>query len=480
MLSKNTKFYSLILLGADFLALLAAFGIAYALRVALDERNLLTPRDDSYYFLAALAIIPLWLSVLAILGLYNSLTYNRRLVEWGKIAIGSFIGVLLIIGWEYITNERIFPARLVTIYVLVGSFIFLLFEREVLRFVRGFLFRHGKGTSRLLIVGNSEATYDIARSLANTSQSGYKVVAIAGPKNIVPGNLGILQYKDFAHAEKDLKKLKISAIIQTDLYGSSERNQQILGAAQTGHISYSFIPGEPEFYSGKNTVDVFLGYPIISVSQTPLIGWGAVAKRVFDFIVATILIVILSPILLLLTVLQLLFNPGKPFYVSHRLSQYSKPVGVYKFRSMGREYGKKSAVEEFKEMGREDLVKEYQRDFKVQNDPRITPFGKFLRNSSLDELPQLFNVLRGSLSLVGPRPIPKAELDAKFTDTHGALLLSVKSGVTGLWQVSGRNDLSTEQRIQLELYYVQNWSFWLDIKILFKTITVVFRRTGAR
>lgn len=480
MLSKNTKFYSLVLLGADFFALLAAFGGAYLLRVAFDERNLLTPRDDSYYFLAALAIIPIWLFVLGIMGAYHSVTYNRRLAEWGKVAIGSFIGVLLIIGWEYISGERIFPARLVTAYVLVGSFVFLIVERELLRAVRSFLFRHGKGTSRVLIVGNSDATYDIARSLANTARSGYKVVAIAGPKNIVPGNLGIINYKDFAHAQKDLKELKISTIIQTDLYGSSERNQQILGAAQTSHISYSFIPGEPEFYSGKNIVDVFLGYPIISVSQTPLIGWGAVAKRILDFITSLLLITILSPVLLLIVLLQLIFNPGNPFYVSNRLSQYSKPVGVFKFRSMGRKYGKKNALEEFREMNREDLVEEYRRDFKVENDPRITPFGKFLRKSSLDELPQLFNVLRGDLSLVGPRPIPKSELDAKFTETHGALLLSVKSGVTGLWQVSGRNDLTTEQRIQLELYYVQNWSFWLDIKILFKTLTVVFKRTGAR
>jgi len=480
MLSKNTKFYSLVLLGADFLALLAAFGGAYLLRVAFDDRNLLTARDDSYYFFAALAIIPIWLFVLGIMGAYHSVTYNRRLAEWGKIAIGSFIGVLLIIGWEYVSGERIFPARLVTAYVLLGSFAFLIIERELLRVVRGFLFRHGKGTSRVLIVGNSDATYDIARSLANTAKSGYKVVAIAGPKNIVPGNLGIVNYRDFTHAEKDLKKLKISAIIQTDLYGTSERNQQILGASQMSHISYSFIPGEPEFYSGKNTVDVFLGYPIISVSQTPLIGWGAVAKRIFDFIAALLLVIILSPIFLLLIIMQLILNPGNPFYVSKRLSQYSKPVGVFKFRSMGRKYGKKNAIEEFEEMGRGDLVEEYKRDFKVQKDPRITPFGKFLRNSSLDELPQLFNVLRGDLSLVGPRPIPKSELDAKFTETHGAILLSVKSGVTGLWQVSGRNDLTTEQRIQLELYYVQNWSFWLDIKILFKTLTVVFKRTGAR
>lgn len=480
MLSKNTKFYSLILIAADFVTLLIAFGAAYLLRVALDDRNLLTPRDDTNYFLAALIIIPVWLGVLGVLNAYHTLTYNRRLVEWSKLAIGSFIGVLLVIGWEYVSGERIFPARLVTVYVLVGSFVLLIAEREFLRLVRSIMFRVGKGTSRLLIVGNSDATYDIARSLSNTKKSGYHVVAIAGPKSIVPSNLGIKQFKDFESALAELKKMRISAIIQTDLYDSSARNQQILSAAQTSHISYSFIPGEPEFYAGKNTVDVFLGYPIISVSQTPLIGWGAIVKRIFDFIVSLVLLVLLSPIYLLLILLQLILNPGNPFYVSKRLSQYSEPIGVFKFRSMGAKYGKKSAIEEFEEMGRDDLVKEYSRDFKVQNDPRITWFGKFLRDSSLDELPQILNVLRGDLSLVGPRPIPKHELDAKFTKTHGALLLSVKSGVTGLWQVSGRNDLSTEQRTQLELYYVQNWSFWMDIKILFKTLAVVIRRTGAR
>ena len=150
---------------------------------------------------------------------------------------------------------------------------------------------------------------------------------------------------------------------------------------------------------------------------------------------------------------------------------------------MGRKYGSKHAVDELREMGREDLAKKFVKNgYKLDDDedPRITRFGRFLRKSSLDELPQLFNVLKGDLSLVGPRPIPKRELDEKFTQKHGALLLSVKSGVTGLWQVSGRSDLTNEQRIQLELYYVQNWSFWLDIKILFKTIMVVLRRTGAR
>ena len=114
----------------------------------------------------------------------------------------------------------------------------------------------------------------------------------------------------------------------------------------------------------------------------------------------------------------------------------------------------------------------------MTNDPRVTKFGQFLRSTSLDELPQLFNVIRGDLSLVGPRPILPQEV--KFNQARTALLHSVKSGVTGLWQVSGRSELSFEERIELELYYAQNWSFWLDLRILFKTIGVVIRKTGAK
>lgn len=129
-------------------------------------------------------------------------------------------------------------------------------------------------------------------------------------------------------------------------------------------------------------------------------------------------------------------------------------------------------------MDREDLALEYESNHKVENDPRVTKFGQFLRDTSLDELPQIFSVLRGDLSLVGPRPIMPSE--AKFSPVKTALLHSVKSGVTGLWQVSGRGNLSFDERIELELFYARNWSFWMDIKILFKTIAVVFRKTGAK
>ena len=478
MPTKNTKYYSLILVLADIATLLIAFTLAYIIRVIIDGRPTVSNVYALEYLQASLVIIPIWIIIFASLGLYSSNIYGRRLIEWSKIALGAFIGILVIIGWEYVSGRYFFPARLVTVYAFIGSFFLLVFERELLRLIRSVLYLFGRGISRVLIVGNSEATRDIAMNLSNTAKSGYQIVAIAGPAKIVPKSMAVEHFSTIELALKDIDRLRINSIIQTDLYDSSERNQLLLGAAQTRHISYSFIPGEPEFYTGKNTVDVFLGYPMITVSQTPLVGWGAIAKGIFDRLIALVAIIVLSPVLLVLVVLQKIFNPGPVFYVSARLSQFSKPVRLIKFRSMRPEFGRHDAADEFRAMGRDDLANEYEKHRKVTEDPRVTKFGDFLRKTSLDELPQLINVLRGDLSMVGPRPILPQE--AKFSPARTALLHSVKSGVTGLWQVSGRSNLTFEERIDLETFYAQNWSFWLDIKILFKTVAVVLRKTGAK
>ena len=382
------------------------------------------------------------------------------------------------LGFAYVMDERIFPARLAAVYAFFGSFVLLVLARELLRLIRSTLYRYGRGVSRVLVIGNSEATNDIAQQLSDTVHSGFHIVAIAGPKSLVPLRFKGKHYSNLNQALANVKADNVTTIIQTDLYDSAERNQKILGTAMTNHLNYNFIPGEPEFYSGKNTIDVFLGYPVISVHQTPLIGWGEVVKRIFDLVVGTMALIVYLPFFVLFCILQKILNPGPIFYISQRLTRYSKPIGLIKFRSMSAKYGRKDAAEEFRDMGREDLAKIYERDRKVDNDPRITWFGKFLRATSIDETPQIFNVLRGDMSLVGPRPILPQEL--KLYKGRGALLVSVKSGMTGLWQVSGRSNLSFEKRVELELYYAQNWSFWLDIKILFKTIRVLFVRGSAK
>ena len=478
MPTRNARLYSIALLLGDCITLLVAFSLAYIVRVQFDSRPLVAQIHGLAFLVTSCILIPFWLAAFMSLGLYSSQVYSKRLAEIGKLLVGSVIGILIVLGYAFIIGQPIFPARLVAVYAFVGSFVLLVINREILRQVRTMLFRYGKAISRVLIIGTSDAVSDIVSQLSDTKRSGYHIAAIAGPKRVVPHGYKGWHYSSVESALKALQKHHITSIIQTDLYDTSARNQRILSAAQTWHISYSFIPGEAEFYSGKNTVDIFLGYPIIFVHQTPLIGWGEVVKRLFDMVVGSLLVALLSPIFLLIIAMQKLFNAGPIFYVNTRLTRYSKLFGLYKFRTMRPEFGGKDAAEEFRAMGRKDLVQEYEIYRKVKNDPRITGFGKFLRATSLDELPQLFNVLRGELSLVGPRPILPQELP--MYHGRGALLHSVKSGVTGLWQVSGRNDLTFDQRVELELYYAQNWSFWLDIKIIFKTIPVLIKKTGAR
>ncbi len=474
MPTRSARYYSLALILCDIATLFLAFSFAYVLRVHVDTRPLVADIHAEQFLVTSLLLIPLWIIVFGLLGLYSNRVYNKRMSEWGRVFVGTVVGILIVIGYSFVIDEPVFPARLVAVYAFVGSFVLLILGREILREVRTIMFRFGKGISRVLVIGNSAATSDIAAQLSDTKRSGYQIVAIAGPKSALPPHFHGMQYRSAEAALKQLKAQRITTIIQTDLHDDDERNQTILNAAQTMHINYCFIPGETEFYSGKNLVDVFLGYPIISVHQTPLVGWGEVVKRIFDLVVTIVAVVILSPVLLLIIIAQKLFNPGPVFFVNKRLGLYARPFGLYKLRSMKREYSGQDAIKIFTRMNRPDLVEEYRAHRKVPNDPRITWFGKFLRVTSLDELPQLFNILRGDMSLVGPRPILPDELP--FYRGRGSLLHSVKPGMTGLWQVSGRNDLPFEKRVELELYYAQNWSFWLDIKILLKTIPAVFRK----
>lgn len=476
MPAKTIRFYTFALVLFDALAILGAFSLAYILRVQLDSRPLIYQISALDFFTTFLILTPFWLVAFWALGLYSPSVYQKRLTEIGKLLIGSFIGILIVLGYSFVIDDPVFPARLVAVYALFTTFVLLVVGREVIRGLRGVSYYFGFGIQRVMIIGRGEATLDIVKSLGNTRSSGYDVVAVVGSR--VPVSSSARVYRSLGDALDDLKPLRIDTIIQTELFEEGDRNQVIMGAAQDHHIQYCFIPGEAEFYSGKNQIDVFLGYPIINVYQTPLMGWGEVVKRAFDFSLTLITLPIWGALLALVAVLQKVFNPGPVMFKSPRLTRYSKSFQLYKFRSMDAKYGQRDAAEEFRSMGRDDLAEEYETHRKVEKDPRITWFGRFLRATSLDELPQLINVLKGDLSLVGPRPIFAAELP-RYRG-RGALLHSVKSGLTGLWQVSGRSELSFEKRVELELYYAQNWSFALDLRILFKTIGVVLFRRGAK
>ncbi|MDB5162503.1 MAG: Undecaprenyl-phosphate galactose phosphotransferase, partial [Candidatus Saccharibacteria bacterium] len=211
MTRRNSKLYSLILMLVDALVLIAAFVLAYVARVQYDPRPLLHNIYAYDYLFAFLLIVPAWIAVFGLIGLYQPGTYNRRLAEWSKIAIGAFLGILLVIGFEYISDKDLFPARLVAAYALAASFLLIVFEREIMRLIRNLSFRYGKGIKRVLLIGSSGATNDIAFSLSDTKRSGFEVVAIAGPKKVLPDSSTALHFSTPELALKQIRELGISA-----------------------------------------------------------------------------------------------------------------------------------------------------------------------------------------------------------------------------------------------------------------------------
>lgn len=473
--------YGLLLVVGDFLALVAAFAAAYILRVSISHRPISETVHSSTYIEIFLLLVPFWILVFALLGLYKNSVYEKRFTEAGRVLIGSFLGLLFVVSFAYFYPTPVFPARLVPIYGFIFGFLFLLIFRNFIRSVRGWLFKYGYGITNILIVGDTEIARELASSLKSWRLSGYRIVGIVGQQaGQLKSFAGLKTFGTFDQAVSKIKSSHIHSIVQTELYSSTDQNNQILEFAQSSHIAYRFIPGNGELFLGKLDVELFRSsVPVIAVHQTALFGWGRIVKRLFDLATTTLLLLIALPFMLAIALSILFFGGrGGVFFRQTRLTRFNQKFRVFKFRTAKAEFNGLTHQQAFEKIGKPELLKTfYENGEYLPDDPRYTRVGLFLRKTSLDELPQLINVLKGDLSLVGPRALVPQELDA-HEKRHA--ILSVKSGITGLAQVSGRKEISFEDRRQLDVYYVQNWSFWLDLTILIKTVRVVISGQGAK
>jgi exopolysaccharide biosynthesis polyprenyl glycosylphosphotransferase len=222
---------------------------------------------------------------------------------------------------------------------------------------------------------------------------------------------------------------------------------------------------------GRLRVESLGGQALITIITGALAGWPLIAKRLLDIVGSGLLLVLFSPVLLATVLLIKVTSPGPVFFVQERLGQNKRLFRIYKFRTMVQ--GADQMQKELEHLNEVDGPA-----FKIRDDPRITPVGKFLRKTSIDELPQLFNVLKGDISLVGPRPLPVRDYRNFHEDWHRRRF-SVKPGITCLWQVGGRSDLDFDQWMKLDMFYIDHWSFWLDLKILLRTVPAVLQGRGA-
>lgn len=483
MRKRSELFFSLILVPLDFLALVAAFVAAYTIRVKVEGRPVAHPISAIDFLEILLVVLPVWILIFALVGLYTQSSLRGRLQEIGKVFVAVSGGVMFMILLDFFQRDSIFPSKAVPIYAYGLGLVFVLTARTVVRAVQRWLFNFGVGVHQALLVGSGELAQRIAHDLSFT-RSGYRLLgSIDTARGAAKRMPGVPMFRSLEEALDTLDGQHIDEIIQADSGLDQEEILGLVNYATNHHVAYRFVPNQFGLYATNSAVSSMAGIPMIEIKLTPLDGWGRILKRSFDVIGATLGLVLLLPLILIIAVLIKILDPGPILYAHRRLTRIGKELPVFKFRTMkwqyctGPEREFKTAEEAFAAMGRKDLVKEFARVQKVDNDPRVTRLGSFLRKSSLDELPQLINVLRGDMSLVGPRPIIPAELE-RYGD-HGAHFLALKPGITGLWQISGRNDISYEERVKLDIYYIENWSLLLDIKILFKTVLTILSRKGA-
>ncbi len=469
--------FGIIKIPVDFIMTFAAFIAAYELRLITEsfgwiakpiDYSVLPTQIEYIYFSLAVSIA---LVLVFTLGkMYNLKTTHKFSKESKRVATLCGIWIMLIITYFFFT--RTFPfSRLAIIYSWVLTFILVITGRAFIKLIQNGLLKAGIGKQRLLFIGNNSITNELSKLLKQDLS--YKIVGLIGKKSPKTNikNLGTISQLEYI-----LKKQRIDEVIQTKSDTSEAQSEDILELCDLHHVNYRFTPDLVEVRRTNIEIETLGSIPVINLKPTPLDGWGKVLKRIMDIIGAAIGLIILSPIFLITAIAIKIDSKGPVFFAKlddgspvKRVGQYGKLFKFYKFRSMrpktdSKRYSSELAGKNTRTDG--PLVK-------IKHDPRVTKTGRFIRKYSIDELPQLWNVLTGNMSLVGPRPHLPEEV-AKY-EKHHRFVLTIKPGLTGLPQTSGRSDISFEEEVKLDRYYIENWSLWHDIKLIFKTIGVILK-----
>lgn len=457
----------LLLIGADATALMLSAALTVVLFGWWDPD---ATQSGSQLWWSALATLPVWLGIFANQRLYNTRFIGRRIDEFRRIINSCILGTLAASIVANLANVLLRRSSLVVL--AVTTCVLVTVEREIARRVFLRLRSKGRMVRYVVIAGANPEGRDIAAMLQAESWLGYQVIGFvddnAPPRDPVPGvpllgGVGDLQgvLREYPNA---------SVIVAASAVESAVTNRLARDLLDQGvHVELSSTLRD--ISSQRLTVRPLGRFPVVYVEPVTRGGWRAVAKRTFDMSAAAVGLVLTAPIAVAVAVAVKVDSRGPVMFSQVRVGQDSKPFPVLKFRTMVVDAEARLA----------DLLTQNEADgplFKMVDDPRTTKVGRFLRKTSIDELPQLWNVLRGDMSLVGPRPALPHETEE--WDPLLAQRLRVKPGITGMWQVSGRSDTSFEDYTRLDLYYVDNWSLATDLAILAKTVPVVLFRQGAR
>ena len=473
-MKKSEILFGVLRVPVDYLAVLAAFLLAYYLRPLTDlipgvqftfGPQLLPPFGE--YLRLALVNGVFVLFLFAVNHLYSLKASHGFGREWFRIVFLVSTWIMFLIAYFFLVLHQLFFSRIALAHIWLLSILFIIAGRFFITLIQNFLLRYGIGQRRVLFIGANalaDRYYDLIKKDRTYLVIGALADQLVSRKMEQVKVIGTLE-----QLESITQKYQIDELIQTDPNLTEKESSELYAFCRQRHIAYHFIPDLVRLQRSNVAIEMVGDVPLISLKETPLDGWARVFKRIFDLVVSLILIIILIPVWILVSLLIKFDSKGPVIYRSRR--KYRDQIfGVFKFRTM---------VQNADEIKKQLLAQNERADgpmFKLKNDPRVTRVGRFLRKYCIDELPQLFNVLFGSMSLVGPRPHLPEEIE-KY-QRHHYQVFAVKPGVTGLAQVSGRSDLPFEDEVKLDVFYIENWSLWLDLKIILKTIGVVLKADG--
>ena len=470
------KIISLIsLLISDFICVFICFLLAYFVRVKILPHFFTELQQRPLFFEAYFSQFYMYL-VWAVVFAYEKL-YTKRYVFWEEVRLlfkGTTIAISITMLTIYITQQYLMFSRLVVVLAWIMS----LFLFPVFRYVtKLFLIKLDLWVKSVIIIGSTGSSASLIRAVNQNKILGFKIVGCLSDRhqNIGKSIDGVKVLGHIDDINEWKKKTQFEDIIVT--LPNIPRNKLIGLLRRWDHISETirYIPRTGDLISTGIEIENIGNILSLTVRKNLQKPWNIAIKYTFEFFLALILFVVLLPVFLLIGVGIKMDSKGPVFFVQDRFGKDEKSFRCLKFRSMfvdaNRHFDK--YLEE-----NADAKAEWKKFKKLKTfDPRVTKVGRFLRRYSLDELPQLLNVLKFEMSVVGPRPYIMEEL--KNFNFNQSILLHARPGITGLWQISGRSHLLFEKRLDLDEYYVRNWSFWLDMSILLKTIKVTLFKKGA-
>ncbi|MCB0063942.1 MAG: sugar transferase [Caldilineaceae bacterium] len=468
------EWHPYLLLLTDALLILLAFGVAYYARYELQLGRLVDPANrvgiTAYIPFAALLVLIALFSY-RFSGIYPYQPGRSLIEETYTIGTATTLAVVILSGINLI-YEPLGYSRLLFLYTAVLITLFLGVSRFLIGQLRAHLRRYGLGVNHVLLIGAGDVGRMVMRTAVARPELGYHVVGFLDD-NPAKGQTDIGPFKALGPIENFqhiLEQGRIDNVIICLPWQSHQIIQQLLHVCEQYAVRAQIVPDYFHLTKNQIQVEVFNGIPLLSTRDISIRGWNYIVKRTADLILAGVAGVVAGPLMGLIALAIRLDSPGPIIYTQTRIGKNGKPFPCYKFRSMVVDAdARKHEIAALNEASGPL--------FKMRDDPRQTRVGRFIRRFSLDELPQLYNVVRGEMSVIGPRPNLPREVE-EYQEWHKKRL-AASPGITGLWQVSGRSDLTFDEMVLLDVYYVENWSLALDFHILLRSIPAVLWARGA-